>query len=520
MCDCENGVHGTEEGSDTLGFEDELWDSANSLRGSMDASEYKHIVLPLVFLKYISDSFEDLHDSLVAIGKNPENRDRYTAKGIFWVPQDARWSGIVKRANEPKIGIIIDSAMESIEKENNELKGVLPKNFGNSNLSSRILGEVVTLLGNLPSFGDEDARGKDVIGRVYEYFIGKFAEAEKKGGGEFYTPRSVVRLLVEILQPYTGRIYDGCCGSGGMFVQSLKFMKAHSAKVNTMVYGQESNPTTWKLAKMNLAIRRIDANLGKSHEDTLLNDFFPDLRVDFAIVNPPFNIEKWGYDSLKNDSRWKYGIPPKKNANYAWIQHYIHHLSPKGMAGIVMSNSSLSTTTKEEREIRKKIIDDDKLDAVIILPDKLFTNTGISACIWIISNDKTDKRFRARKGETLFIDCRNMGEMITRRQRELSSNDVCKIACTYQNWRSKSNFDRYMDEKGFCKSATIDDEITDHDFIIVPGRYVGAPPPEANVSEYKEEISRLSSTLDGQFERTHSIEKEIRENLAGYGNEF
>jgi type I restriction enzyme M protein len=508
------------EGSDALGFENELWASANKMRGNMDASEYKHVVLPLVFLKYISDAFEDIHADLIARGRNAERRDEYLAQGVFWVPEKGRWNAIVEKARDPSIGIIIDDAMEAIERDNPELRNVLPKNFGNSDLSSRILGEVVTLFGNLPSFGDKDARSKDIIGRVYEYFIGKFAEAEKKGGGEFYTPRSVVRLLTEILQPYEGRIYDGCCGSGGMFVQSLKFMEAHSGRINASVWGQESNPTTWRLAKMNLAIRRIDANLGEGHADTLLNDNYPDLRADYAIVNPPFNIKDWGYDSLKDDSRWTYGVPPSGNANYAWIQHYLHHLSPQGMAGIVMSNGSLSTSRKEEKTIREGIIDDDKLDCVIMLPDKLFTNTGISACIWILSNSKTDSKFRNRKGETLFIDCRGMGSMVNRTLRELTVEDVDKISGTYQNWRSKTTFDDYEDERGFCKATTTEGEIKEHEYIIVPGRYVGAPPLPDDGEPFEEKMKRLTSELGEHFTESRRLEEEIRKNLGDLGFDF
>jgi type I restriction enzyme M protein len=505
------------EGSDELGFERELWEAANQLRGNMDASEYKHVVLPLVFLKYISDAFEDIHLDLVSRGRNAERRDEYLAKGVFWVPEKGRWNGIVEKAMDPSIGIIIDDAMEAIERDNPELRNVLPKNFGNSDLSSRVLGEVVTLFGNLPSFGDADARSKDVIGRVYEYFIGKFAEAEKRGGGEFYTPRSVVRLLIELLQPYEGRIYDGCCGSGGMFVQSLKFMEAHSGRINASVWGQESNPTTWRLAKMNLAIRRIDANLGDGHEDTLLNDNFPDLRADFAIVNPPFNIKKWGHNSLKDDSRWMYGVPPKGNANYAWIQHYLHRLSPQGMAGIVMSNGSLSTNQKEEKVIREGIVNDDKLDCVIRLPDNLFTNTPIPACIWILTNSKIDSRFRDRRGETLFIDCRRMGALVNRKLRELTDDDITKIAGTYQNWRSKDTFEDYEDERGFCKAVTTANEITEHEYIIVPGRYVGAPPLSDDGEPFEVKMTKHLSEIKQQFDQLSQLESEIKKNMESVG---
>lgn len=508
MCDCENGTVPEEEGSDALGFESDLWASANKMRGKMDASEYKHVVLPLVFLKYISDSFEDLHANLVSRGRNPEIRDEYIAKGVFWVPEKARWSGIVRQATDPSIGIVIDDAMEAIERDNPELRNVLPKNFGNSDLSSRVLGEVVTLFGNLPSFGDEDARSKDVIGRVYEYFIGKFAEAEKKGGGEFYTPRSVVRLMVEMLQPYQGRIYDGCCGSGGMFIQSLKFMEAHSGRVNAAVYGQEANPTTWRLAKMNLAIRRIDANLSDGDYDTMLNDQFPDLRADYAIVNPPFNIKDWGYNSLQNDPRWMYGVPPEKNANFAWIQHYLHHLAPNGIAGIVMSNGSLTSPVKAEKDIREALVLDDKLDCIVMLPKNLFTNTSISACIWIIAKNKNQTGTRDRRGETLFIDCRDMGVMKSKVQRELTSEDVCKIACTYRNWRSSTQFELYEDKPGFCKSVRTDEEIAEQDFILAPGRYVGPPP--LNTAKISGEVIQLQDKLEVLFNNINTLQEQIR----------
>jgi len=517
MCDCVKGTVPKEEGSDALGFEKELWASANKMRGAMDASAYKHVVLPLVFLKYISDAFEDTHSILVSKGRNPELRDEYIARGIFWVPESGRYTKIVEMARDPNIGIIIDDAMNDIERDNPELRNVLPKNFGQSDLDPSVLGDVVTLFGNLPSFGNEEARSKDVIGRVYEYFIGKFAEAEKKGGGEFYTPRSVVRLLTEILQPYNGRIYDGCCGSGGMFVQSLRFMEAHSGRINASVWGQEYNTTTWRLAKMNLAIRRIEAKLGEGSGDTLRNDNFPDLRADFTMVNPPFNIKDWGAESLQNDSRWAYGVPPETNANYAWIQHYLHHLAPQGMAGIVMSNSSLATTQKEEKTIREGIINDDKLDCVIMLPDRLFTNTGISACIWILSNDKSDNRFRNRSGETLFIDCRGMGSMVHRTLRELTPEDVCKIACTYQMWRSKDRFVQYEDERGFCKAVTTENEIKTHEYIIVPGRYVGAPPLLDDGEPFESKMKRHATTIGDHFTESRRLEKEIRKNLGDLG---
>ncbi|MGB1954697.1 MAG: N-6 DNA methylase [Candidatus Poseidoniaceae archaeon] len=521
MCDCVTGKVPEDEGSDELGFEKELWASANKLRGSMDASEYKHIVLPLVFLKYMSDAFKSVHSELVDLGEDPDDRDEYTMRGVSWVPEKGQWSNLVENALSSDIGIMIDDAMEAIEKANPELRGVLPKTFGQTDLPSRILGDVVTLIGNLDSLGDAEARSKDIIGRVYEYFIGMFAEYEKRGGGEFYTPRSVVRLLTEMLEPYGGRIYDGCCGSGGMFVQSTRFIERHSGREDLSIYGQEYNKTTWRLAIMNLAIRKIYTQ-NIAHGDTLRepDPFHLTLRADYTMVNPPFNIKDWGHESLLDDPRWKYGIPPKGNANYAWIQHYLHHLSEQGLAGIVMSNGSLSTTKKEEKVIREGIINDDKLDCVLMLPDKLFTNTGISACIWILANDKTDKRFRDRRGETLFIDCRGMGEMKNRTLRELTSEDVCKIACTYRTWKDKDRYDQYQDERGFCKAVTTENEIKEHEYIIVPGRYVGAPPLPDDGEPFEQKMARLTKELGEHFAESRRLEDEIRKNLGDLGFDF
>jgi len=523
-----------DEGSDALGFESELWASAVKLRGKMDASEYRRVVLPLVFLKYISDAFEDTHQRLLKEGKDVDERKEYLERRIFWVPVKSRWAKIVEKAYEaeretdaervtdaPSLGKIIDDAMEAIVKENPNLKNVLLARYNQQELDLRILREVVILFGNLPSFGDADARSKDIIGRVYEYFIGKFAEAEKKGG-EFYTPRSVVRLLVELLQPYEGKIYDGCCGSGGMFVQSLKFMQAHSGKkLEVSVFGQESNPETWRLAKMNLAIRHIEADLGDLWGDTLHNDKHPDLLADFAMVNPPFNVKDWGWENRQEaKAEFVYGFPPPGNANYAWIQHYLSHLAPNGMAGIVMSNGSLSSRQKEEKDIRQKIIDDDKLDCVIMLPDRLFTNTGISACIWVLSNNKKDSKFRDRSGETLFIDCRGMGEMVSRTMRELTTEDVAKISDTYQNWRSKDDYKSYEDVRGFCKAVTAEVEIAEHEGIIVPGRYVGAPPLPDDEEPFEEKMNRLTKELGEHFTESHRLQEEIRKNLGDLGFDF
>ncbi len=537
VCDCDAG----ERGTDSLGFERRLWDAADLLRSSIDPSEYKHVVLPLIFLKYISDAFTDIYDRLVEQGEDPEDKDFYEAELVFWVPESARWQRLVSRARQPTIGQEIDSAMEAIEMENPDLRNVLRKTFGASDLSPSVLGQVIDLLHNeVPSLGDEDARSKDIIGRVYEYFIGRFAEAEKKAGGEFYTPRSVVSLLVAMLQPSgSDSVYDGCCGSGGMFVQSRQFVRKRGGRLDYMVYGQEMNATTWRMAKTNLLTRAIEHDLGERWEDTLKEDLHEDKRFDICIANPPFNVKKWAHET--EPGRWKYGIPPKGNANYAWIQHYLQHLSNSGLAGIVMSNGSLSTTRKEERDIRNAIIAEDKLDCIVMLPDKLFTNTGISACIWLLANNKADQRFRDRRGETLFIDCRDLGNMISRTQRELCFNEGCEldvVAATYQKWKDKDwdgvipegvstdprdppgDWDGYYDIRGFCKRARTEVEIAEHGGIIVPGRYVGAPPMPDDGEPFEEKMERLTKELGEHFAESRRLEEDIRKNLGDLGFDF
>ena len=498
-----------------------LWQSAEVLRGSMEAVEYKHHVLPLIFLRYISESYDKQREQIIQQGRNPEERKRYSKDGVFWVPEDARWSNLSKKAKMKTIKTDLDQAMQCLEDENKELEGILKKDFSASEIPARVIGELVDLFTNADfniGIGTSEARSKDVLGRCYEYFIGKFANAEKKAGGEFYTPRSVVRLLAEMLEPFDGALYDGCCGSGGMFIQSERFVESRGGKRDLLVYGQEFNSTTLKLAKMNLIIKGIKADLGPGPEDTLHTNWHENELFDYCMANPPFNIKKWPHD-IKTE-RWKpYETPPEKSANYAWILHYLLHLKPKGYAGIVMSNGSLTTTQKAEMNIRKQIVrEHDKLDCVVTLPGKLFGNTGISACIWILSNDKVkDTRYRSRPRETLFINCSNMeGRMISRRQRELRPEDIDRIAAKYRTWRSKDQFDSYEDESGFCKAATIED-MEDHDFMLVPGRYVGMPPLPDDGEPFEEKMQRLTKQLGEHFDESHKLEQKIRGNLGALG---
>jgi len=492
-----------------LGFEEKLWKSADKLRNNMDPSEYKHIILGLIFLKYISDSFEELYDTLQKDEySDPEDKDEYIAENIFWVPKEARWSKIMKSAKLPSIGTIIDDAMILIEKENESIKGILPKEYARPSLDKRILGEVVDLISSI-SVGTSENKSKDMLGRVYEYFIGKFAGAEGKGGGEFYTPQSIVKLLVNMLQPYKGRVYDGACGSCGMFVQSEKFVEEHGGKLGDIyVYGQESNPTTRKLGMMNLAIRGIRGNLGSVHADSFHNDQHKDLRADYIIANPPFNISDWGGELLKEDVRWRYGIPPTGNANYAWVQHFIYHLAPTGVAGFVLANGSMSSNTSNEGVIRKTIIEDDLVECIVALPDKLFYNTGIPACLWFINKDKK------KSGEILFIDAREKGEMVTRRHRELSDDEISDIAKTYHNW--KTGDEAYENIKGYCKSASLE-EVQKNDFILTPGRYVGIAEEEDDGEPFEDKMKRLTSELSEQFKKNAELELEIKKNLEGIG---
>ena len=505
------------ENTGNIGFEETLWKAADKLRGSMDASEYKHVVLGLIFLKYISDKFETKFDALIEEGAGfEEDRDEYEAENIFWVPKEARWSFIKDNAKDPKIGQFIDDAMILIEKENTSLKGVLDKRYARPEIDKRRLGELIDLISTIKLHQNGE---KDLLGRVYEYFLGQFASVEGKGGGEFYTPTSVVKTLVDMIEPYQGRVYDPCCGSGGMFVQSEKFVEDHQGRVeNLSIYGQEMNSTTWKLCKMNLAIRGLDANLGPHHADTFHHDLHKTLKADFILANPPFNISDWGGNQLTDDVRWKFGIPPAGNANYAWLQHMVYHLAPNGSAGIVLANGSLSTNTSNEGEIRKNLLEEDMVDAIVALPDKLFYSTGIPVSLWILNRNKKDNpKFRSREHEVLFIDARQLGEMIDRRHRELTEEDISKISETYHEWRNIDG--EYEDIKGFCKSATIED-IREHEYVLTPGRYVGIEDIEDDGIPFDEKMESMTAELAELFAKSRKLEDEIRKNLGGIGYEF
>ena len=495
----------------TIGFEEELWASADKLRNNMDAAEYKHVVLGLIFLKYVSDTFMEKYKELLEEDEEfAEDMDAYLAEGVFWVPEIARWDYIAKHSKQVEIGQIVDSALDAIEKENDSLRGVLPKNYSRPELDKRILGEIIDLFTNI-NVGGKEGKEKDILGRVYEYFLGKFAANEGKGGGEFYTPKSIVALMVEMIQPFKGYVYDPACGSGGMFVQSLKFVEEHSGSTfDISVYGQESNPTTWKLAKMNLAIRGIENNLGSKNADTFHEDLHKNLKADYILANPPFNQSDWGQPLLVDDARWKWGTPPQGNANYGWIEHMLDKLSQKGKAGVVLANGSLSSNTSGEGEIRRKILEDDLVDCIVALPDKLFYTTGIPVCIWFFNRDKK------HKGQTLFIDARKMGDMVNRRLRELSDEDIKKIANTYIAWQ---NEDGYEDVQGYCKVASID-EIKEHDYILTPGRYVGIEEVEDDGEPFEEKMERLTTTLANQFKKSRGLEEEIRKQLGGIGYEL
>ena len=495
----------------TIGFEEELWASADKLRNNMDAAEYKHVVLGLIFLKYVSDTFMEKYKELLEEDEDfAEDMDAYLAEGVFWVPEIARWDYIAKHSKQVEIGQIVDSALDAIEKENDSLRGVLPKNYSRPELDKRILGEIIDLFTNI-NVGGKEGKEKDILGRVYEYFLGKFAANEGKGGGEFYTPKSIVSLMVEMIQPFKGYVYDPACGSGGMFVQSLKFVEEHSGSTfDISVYGQESNPTTWKLAKMNLAIRGIENNLGSKNADTFHEDLHKNLKADYILANPPFNQSDWGQPLLVDDARWKWGTPPQGNANYGWIEHMLDKLSQKGKAGVVLANGSLSSNTSGEGDIRRKILEDDLVDCIVALPDKLFYTTGIPVCIWFFNRDKK------HKGQTLFIDARKMGDMVNRRLRELSDEDIKKIANTYIAWQ---NEDGYEDVQGYCKVASID-EIKEHDYILTPGRYVGIEEVEDDGEPFDEKMERLTNTLDNQFKKSRELEEEIRKQLGGIGYEL
>lgn len=521
-----SGAGKRETNGATLGFEATLWKAADKLRNNIDAAEYKHVVLGLIFLKYISDAFLEKHAQLQAEidqGADPEDRDEYKAENIFWVPKKSRWSNLQANAKQPGIGKLIDEAMTAIEKDNPSLKGVLPKNYARPGLDKRRLGELIDLIGTI-GLGAEENRSKDILGRVYEYFLSEFASAEGKKGGQFYTPRCVVQTLVEMLAPYKGRVLDPCCGSGGMFVQSEKFVEAHGGRMaDIAIYGQESNPTTWRLAKMNLAIRGIGANLGNQWGNSFHNDLHKDLKANYVLANPPFNDSDWGGDRLREDVRWKWGIPPIGNANFAWVSHFVHHLSPTGIAGFVLANGSMATQQAGEGEIRKNLIEADLVDCMVAMPSQLFYSTGIPVCLWFISRDKKNglggrgKKMRIRSGETLFIDARKLGTMIDRVHRELTEEDIAKIADTYHNWRGDGN-GKYNDVPGFCRSAKTE-EIQQHNHVLTPGWYVGAADIDDDGEPFEVKMPKLVARLEEQFKESAKLEKVIRKNLVEMGYE-
>lgn len=491
-----------------IGFEQQIWSAADKLRGNIDASEYKNVVLGLIFLKYISDKFDARYQELLAEGYgDEEDRDEYTYKNIFWVPQDARWSVIAEAAHTPEIGKVIDNAMRLIEAENNKLKNILPKNFARQELDKRRLGEVVDLFTNVKMAEAGDTR--DILGRTYEYCLSKFAEAEGKNAGEFYTPACVVRTLVEIIEPFRGRVYDPCCGSGGMFVQSADFVRRHQGNINDIsVFGQESNPTTWKMAMMNLAIRGIDADLGPYNADTFFNDLHKDKRFDFVLANPPFNMSDWGGDQLTEDPRWEFGTPPAGNANFAWMQHMIHHLAQGGRMGMVLANGSLSSQTNNEGSIRKAIVEAGLVEGIVAMPDRLFYSTGIPVSLWIISKEPSRQR------KTLFVDAREMGAMVSRRLREFTDEDIAKVAEAFDAFRKGE----LEDEKGFCAAVDIED-ISKQDYILTPGRYVGIKDEEDDGEPFEEKMARLTGALAKCFDESNRLQEQIRKNLEaiGYG---
>ena len=563
--------HGAPAGNGaTTGYEAELWAMADALRGSMDAAEYKHVVLGLIFLKYISDAFEERHAAVLAEWgeEAAEDRDEYTAENIFWVPPEARWAHLKARARQASVGRLVDDAMAAIERDNPALGDVLPRDYARPALDKQRLGQLIDLVSNI-RVGDEEARSRDVLGRVYEYFLSQFASAEGKKGGEFYTPRCVVRLLVEMLQPYRGRVYDPCCGSSGMFVQSVEFIRAHTsgngnggrARGDISIYGQESNYTTWRLAKMNLAIRGIEGRIG--HGDSFHDDRHPDLKADFILANPPFNVSDWGGERLAEDRRWRYGAPPKGNANFAWVQHIVHHLAPAGVAGFVLANGSMSSSQSGEGAIRKHLIEADLVDCMVALPGQLFYSTQIPACLWFLARDRRGGgggigggggsgcdesvgigvggrdggggasdgssggggvRFRDRRGEILFIDARKLGRMVDRTHRELTDEDVARIAGVYHAWRgeavSDTDVDGYADVPGFCKSAALD-EVRRHGHVLTPGRYVGAEPQADDGEPFEAKMTRLVAELRAQQAEGARLDAAIAESLhhLGFGND-
>ncbi len=506
--------------TDIKDLEKTLWATADKLRNNMDAAEYKHVVLGLIFLKYISDAFYAHHYKLLEgegdfAGADENDPDEYAAYNVFFVPETARWKYLQDRAKQPEIGKFIDNAMDEIEKINSSLKGVLPKIYADPDLNKTRLGELIDLIGTI-GFNQEGHNAKDLLGRVYEYFLGQFADAEGKSGGQFYTPESIVKLLVAMLEPYEGRVYDGACGSGGMFVQSENFVREHQGNIkNLSIYGQESNPTTLRLAKMNLAIRGIDAKIELG--DTFLNDKHKDLKADFIMANPPFNISDWSGEQLREDARWKYGVPPVGNANYAWLQHFIGKLSNSGTAGIVLANGSMNSNTGSEGEIRKNMIEAGIVDCMVTLPANLFYNTTIAASLWFLAKNKTNGKFRNRANEILFIDARKLGVMLNRRNRELKDEDIKLISETYHKWRNKNG--SYENIAGFCKAATME-EVIQNNYVLMPGRYVGTEEEEIDAIPFDEKMQALTVKLSTQFAKDIELENIIRENLKGIGYEF
>ena len=525
-----SGIGSTEDnGGDLAKIERTLWAAADKLRGSMDAAEYKHVVLGLIFLKYVSDAFSEVRAQLedeIDDGADPDDIDEYRWRNVAWVPPPAQWDTLAAQARQPTIGSIVDNAMDELEALNPALRGVLPKDYARPALDQERLGQLIDLLGNV-TVGDSAARSRDVLGRVYEYFLSMFADAEGKRGGEFYTPRCVVRLLVEMIEPYQGRVYDPCCGSAGMFVQSVDFLEAHAdgngnggvplrgARTNISIYGQESNYTTWRLARMNLAIRGIGGQI--EHGDSFHDDRHADLRADFILANPPFNVSDWGGDRLTDDQRWRYGVPPKGNANFAWIQHMVHHLAPRGVAGFVLANGSMSSQQSGEGEIRKNLIEADLVDCMVALPDQLFFSTAIPACLWFLAKDRSgDGALRDRRGEILFIDARTLGRMVDRTHREFTDDDIARIAGTYHAWRSADSEAPYADELGYCKSVSLDDLLA-HDCVLTPGRYVGVALQLDDGEPFADKMTRLAAQWRTQQAEAEKLDSQIEANLQTLG---
>ncbi|WP_397409521.1 type I restriction-modification system subunit M [Polaromonas sp.] len=501
----------TNKNGGNLGFEAEMFKAADKLRGNMEPSDYKHVALGLIFLKYISDAFEARHKALLAEDPQAaEDKDEYLADNVFWVPKDARWSHLQANAKLPTIGTLIDDAMRAIEKDNESLKGVLPKDYARPALNKVMLGELIDLISGI-ALNEEGHASRDILGRVYEYFLGQFAGAEGKRGGEFYTPRSVVRVLVEMLEPYQGRIYDPCCGSGGMFVQSEKFVQEHGGRIGDIaIYGQESNYVTWRLAKMNLAVRGIDSDIRWNNEGSFHKDELRDLKADYILANPPFNISDWGGDRLREDVRWKFGTPPVGNANYAWLQHIVHHLAPNGTAGVVLANGSMSSTQSGEGDIRREMVEKDVVDCMVALPGQLFYSTQIPACLWFLARNKNPgSGWRDRRGEVLFIDARKLGVLVDRTRRELEDSDVQRIADTYHAWRGEPGATKYVDIPGFCKSASKKD-VEGHDYVLTPGRYVGSRESTESESPFDERLAQLSDDLEIHFSEEAKLTQLIR----------